>query len=91
MFLIHLFVYSIRVDLCSFSLFFFSSSWCRGLAAACEYGTLCTFLLIILSGQCFFLKAMWDDIRRRYKASAYDRTEKSQKVISISGVAIDLY
>ena len=36
-----LFVYSASFNFCPF----FSSSWCQGFAAACNWGTPCTFLL----------------------------------------------
>ena len=41
MLLVHLFVCSVHVSFC----YFFSSSWCRGLAAVSDCGTPSTFLL----------------------------------------------
>ena len=41
--LVHLFVYFARVNVCPFS-----SSWCQGLAAACDCGTPWIFLLSLL-------------------------------------------
>ena len=47
MLLMRLFVYFARVNFCPF----FSSSWCRGFAAACDCGTPWTFLFYELQLQ----------------------------------------
>ena len=46
MFLVHLFVCFARVCFCPFSLPL--ASWCQGLAAVCDCGIPCTFLLTVL-------------------------------------------
>ena len=46
MILVHLFVYFAHIN---FSIFSLASSWCRGLAAACDCGFPWTFLLIFFN------------------------------------------
>ena len=48
MLLVLLFVCFVHVSFLSF----FSSSWCRGLAAVCDCGTAWTFLLTFLIAMC---------------------------------------
>ena len=43
--LVHLYFYFARVNFCPFSL---PHDWCKGLAAVCDCGTPCTFLLTFL-------------------------------------------
>ena len=87
MLIVHLFVSYTHVNLCHF----FSSSWCRGLAAASACGSSWTFLFTFMqiSNDVIVLKKSLSQAHKYHRGLNRHFFKPCPKVTKVSSIAID--